>query len=158
MLTLKACLKEGLKEAGIKAGDAGDWRLGELIIEKALYISLRQAVAAQGAMQSYLGCDAEGCEVYGMQMEVKSALVLLSPKGDGGYGVEAFAEEVMNVLLSATQRLGIRAICCEEMAFDSLRDCFRQEIVLTQQVMAYGARTDEGIALEEFRVLAEVQS
>ena len=157
MLKVKEVLRQGLQDAGIAASDARAWRLGTLVEKKGVYISLRQVTVTQGAMNCYLGLDSDGNEIYGMAVDVQFALVLLSPKADGGYGAEAFAEETLNALLAASELLDVREVTCGEAMYDSQRDCFRQEMVVSNQMMAYGVRTDVGIALERFCIRASVQ-
>ncbi len=157
MLDLKETLRKGLADAGISAGNAREWSLGKQVTERGLYISLRQVTAEQGALYHYLGANADGDEVYGMTLDVKFALVLLNPKGSGGCGAEEFAEETLNALMAAPDVLGARAISCGEAEYDSLRDCFRQEMVVSSRVMAYGTRTEEKTKLEDFRIEASVR-
>lgn len=157
MLDLKETLRKGLADAGISAGNAREWSLGKLVEERGLYISLRQVTAAQGALYHYLGVNSDGDELYGMTMDVIFALVLLSPKSSGGYGAEEFAEETINALMAVPEAMGAREIVCGEAEYDSLRDCFRQEIVVSNRVMAYGTQTDVGTKLEDFHIEASVR-
>lgn len=156
MLRMKHELKTILNGAGIPAEYGGDWKLGKVIRDHGVYISLRQISGTEGALHQYLGTDAQGNELYGMALELKFALVLLSPKEQGISGAEAFGEETMNAVLGAMQQLGAREILCSEAKYDALRDCFRQEITVDSQVMAYGVETNQGICLTEFRVQALV--
>lgn len=154
MNKLKQMLLAQLAENGVLTEAGKEWRPGKLVEEKGAFLSLRQATAEQGALCRYLGCDAHGAEVYGMRMEIEFALVLLSPKAGGGAGAEEFAEQVFDGLLNASGNLGLREISCGEAGYDSLRDCFRQEIRAKCLVMAYATKTDEGMCLEEFRIQA----
>ena len=157
MLELKEKLRQILQDAGISADNSGNWKLGDLLLENHAYISLRQVTAEQGAMYRYLGCDEDGSEIYGMLLTVKFAVVLLTPKAYGGYGAEEFAEEAMNAILMASGQLGARDVVCSEAGYDSLRDCFRQEILVESRVLAYGTETDSGILLTGFRIRAEMR-
>ena len=157
MRELKQLLQEELKNAGIAAKAAGQWRLGGLIEENCVFIQLQQASVTQGGMYGYLGQDTQGNEQYGMALNVKFALVLLSPSAAGGEGAEAFAEEVLNTLMASVSVLGIQDMVCAQAEYDSLRDCFKQEIVVSNQVMAYGVKTEAGITLERFCVQAQMQ-
>lgn len=154
MQEIKAALKAALKQAGISAADGGAWKMGPLQKENGVFISLRQIKGAQGAFQQYLGMDVNGNEVYGAELTVTFALVLLTPKELGAPEAEAFGEEVMNAVLLAVGQLGIQEILCAEAKYDSLRDCFRQEITVQSRMVAYGTETDGGIALRDFRVKA----
>lgn len=154
MQELKAALKAALKQAGISAADGRAWKMGPLQKEKGVFVSLRQITGAQGAFQQYLGQDIDGNEVYGAELTVTFALVLLTPKELGAPEAEAFGEEIMNAVLLAVGQLGVQEILCAEAQYDSLRDCFRQEITVQSRIMAYGTETDSGVALSDFRVKA----
>ena len=156
MLELKRLLQEELNNANIQARNASDWHMGGPVEEKGAFISLRQAGISPGAMYGYVGLDAEGNERFGMVLDVKFALVLLSPKKDGGIGAETFGEDTANALMVSAGRLGIREMVCNEAAYDKIRDCFRQEIVVFNQVLAYGVKEDTGIRLEQFCIQALV--
>lgn len=152
MKKLKQLLKQELERAGICTEDAKAWRLGQVITDNRLYISLRKLSAVQGALSGYLGMEANGDEIHGMCLDVQFALVLLTPREYGGYGAEEFVEEIMETLMLLSEHLGVREILCGEAGYDSLRDCFRQEVLVSNQVMAYGTVQDEGVVLEDFRI------
>lgn len=156
MQELKRALKSALEQAGIPVAEGGSWKMGTLRTEKGAYVSLRQIIGNGGALGQYLGTDSNGSEVYGAELTVTFALVLLTPKEWGAPEAEAFGEETMNAVLAAMSQLGIQEIQCSEAQYDSLRDCFRQEITVQSRMMAYGNETDHGVALREFRVNAEV--
>lgn len=156
MTSLKTELKELLQQGGIPVEDGGAWKMGTILRENRAYVSLRQISGMQGAFQQYWGTDEQGSEIYGMQLVVKFALVLLSPKSLGAAGAEAFGEETLNRVLMGAGGLGAQEIHCTEARYDSLRDCFQQEISVESQVMAYGTETDGGIRLSGFRVKGTV--
>lgn len=156
MQELKAALKETLKQAGIAVTDGGAWKMGPLQKEKGVFVSLRQITGTQGAFQQYLGMDINGNEVYGAELTVTFALVLLTPKELGAPEAGVFGEEIINAVLLAVGQLGAQEILCAEAQYDSLRDCFRQEITVQSRIMAYGTETDSGIELRDFRVKALV--
>lgn len=156
MNSLKTELKECLRQGGIPVEDAGAWQMGKILRESKAYVSLRQITGGQGAFRQYWGTDEQGNEIYGMQLTVKFALVLLTPKSLGAAGAEAFGEETLNTVLTGAGELGAQEILCTEARYDSLRDCFQQEISVESHVMACGTETDSGITLTGFRVKGTV--
>lgn len=154
MQELKTVLKSALKQAGIPVADGGPWEMGAIRKEKGVFVSLRQITGGQGVFQQYLGTDSNGNEVYGSELSVTFALVLLTPKERGAQEAERFGEETINAVLLTVSQLGAQEIQCSEAGYDSLRDCFRQEITVQSRIMAFDTETESGVTLREFRVKA----
>lgn len=156
MRSMKEALMRILNQAGIRPEEAGAWAMGSLLEKNKVCLSLRQIVGVPGALFQYLGTGEDGDEIYGMELTVRFGLTLLCPKQQGATGAEDFEEEILNGLMLSLGDLGAREISCSEVQYDSLRDCFRQEITVENRVMAYGTRGETGMELTGFRVKAAV--
>lgn len=154
MNKLKESLMEALRNAGLTVEAGGLWRMGAPVKQEKVCVQLLKTTAEDGAVHRYLGLDEQERELYGMQLKVEFALVMLTPKTGGGEGAEAFSETVMDLLLSGVTDMPILGIWLEEAVYDGVRDCFSQKIRVETMAMACGAVEDGTLRLEDFRITA----
>lgn len=154
MNKLKASLMEALRSAGLTVEAGGLWRMGAPVKQEKVCVQILKTTAEDGAAHRYLGLDAQEQELYGMKLTVEFALVMLTPKTGGGEGAEAFAETMLDLLLSGAADMPIYGMTLEGAAYDETRDCFSQRLRVETSVMAIGAVNDGTLQLENFRLAA----
>lgn len=154
MNKLKSRIAEALSTAGLTVEAGGIWRMAVPVKTEKVCLRILKATAEDGAIYRYLGLNDQGEEQYGMKLTVDFGLVMLTPKSGGGDGAEEYAETVMDLLLTGIGSLKILNISLEEAAYDSVRDCFSQEIRMRIMVLACGTVTDSTVQLEDFRLEA----
>lgn len=155
MNELKRVLAEALENMGLSVEMAEQWKKSTPLKQNKICLKLRGISAEQGQM--YLGTDWQGAECYGRQLKVALSLILLTPREQGAEGVESLGEQVVERLISGIYGIDLREILLEEAKYDSMRDCFRQEVQMNIRAMALGEMEDGGFTLSRFRLNGTVK-
>lgn len=152
MVKLKEKLLEALRQGGLAGLHGEPWEMAGQVTEPRAALRISRVRAVDGGFGRYLGTDALGRELYGMQLELELALMLLSPKEEGASGAEEYAEKVLTTLILSPVAVAAGEICCGEMGYDPKRDCFRQEMTLKTGALAVAVQEDETMLLTEIRL------
>lgn len=154
MNELKEKLLEALRQGGLEGLHGEPWEMASRVASPRAALRICRVRAVDGGFGRYLGTDALGKELYGMQLEVEFGLMLLSPKEEGASGAEEYAEKTLTALILSPEAVPAGEIRCGEIGYDPKRDCFRQELTLTTGVLAVAVQEDETMLLTEIRLKA----
>lgn len=123
MVELTQAFLSALTGAGIHAMAAREPNLSPRLKQSAVAVSVEQLDAVPGGFCAYLGIH-EGQELYGMRLNARMRLDVLSPTKMGAGECRRALDQASGVLSQGVEGVSISQIVTHAPAYDPVGDCF----------------------------------
>ncbi|MBQ7566133.1 MAG: hypothetical protein IJT18_03355 [Oscillospiraceae bacterium] len=115
-------------------------------------VSLRALRGEGSGLTDYLGETEDGTARYGKRCEAEFLCRIAAPIGSS---TREPTETVCAALLGGVAGMNVRSVTLDEVGFDTVADCYMQDVTLTAGVYLYAEQEDIDAAFEDFKLECE---